>query len=357
VFGNLAAVPLATWRYVLIAPVTDPAVITPAAVRLGGRAVVLHVDLQYALAVVDPAPTAHGLWLTAVLRPGGWRLAADTDAAGAGGPSWQGPWDFGPLIARTGPHTLVLAHPAHATDAATFGGLVERSVPVVSRVWGDGWNDHVAVLIPDTTAEFDAVTGSGANSDETAIAAVAVADSIGGGPSGSGGPGTVLGARIVLNPTNLAKLDPAGRRLVVQHELTHIATRADTSDQMPAWLIEGFADYVGNLDSGQPVPVAARELATEVRRGTVPSALPGNADFDGTNGRLAQVYEQSWLACRLVARRYGQPALVRLYRRVALAARTDPATAAATGLGEVLHLTPVAFTSAWRADLVRELAP
>ncbi|HJQ01351.1 MAG TPA: hypothetical protein VJ851_07115 [Jatrophihabitans sp.] len=354
VFGNLAGVPLTTWRYVLVAPVTDPAVIGPAAARLDGRAVVLHVDLQYALALVDPAPTGKGLWLTAVRRPGGWRLAADTDAARLGGPSWQGPWDFGPLVARTGPHTLVLGHPTHAGDLATFGALVERSVPVVSRVWGNGWNEHVAVLIPDTPAEFDAVTGTAASSDETAIAAVAVADSVRTDPSGSA---VVLGARIVLNPTALGRLDSGGRRLVVQHELTHIATRADTSDQMPSWLIEGFADYVGNLDSGQPVPMAARELAAEVRRGVLPAALPSAADFDAGNSRLPQVYEEAWLACRLVAQRYGQPTLVRLYRQVSLAARSDPATAAATGLGQVLHLTPSAFTAAWRADLTRELAP
>jgi hypothetical protein len=314
------------------------------------------VDLQYALAVVDPAPTEQGLWLTAVHRPGGWRLASDTDAAQFGGPSWRGPWDFGPLIARAGPHTLVLAHPAHAADEATFAGLVEQSVPVVNRVWGTGWNDHVAVLIPDTAAEFDAVSGAGATGDQTAIAAVAVADAVRTDLPGPGGGGTVLGARIVLNPANLSRLDPAGRRLVVQHELTHIATRADTVDQMPTWLIEGFADYVGNLGSSQSVPLAARELAGEVRRGAVPAALPTDAEFAGTDRRLAQVYEEAWLACRLIARRYGQPALVRLYRQVADAARRDPAGAAATGLGQVLHLSVAGLTAAWRAELVRELA-
>jgi hypothetical protein len=227
---------------------------------------------------------------------------------------------------------------------------------VVNRVWGTGWNDQVAVLIPDTAAEFDAVSGAGATSDQTAIAAVAVADAVRTDLPGPGGGGTVLGARIVLNPANLSRLDPAGRRLVVQHELTHIATRADTVDQMPTWLIEGFADYVGNLGSSQSVPLAARELAGEVRRGAVPAALPTDAEFAGTDRRLAQVYEEAWLACRLIARRYGQPALVRLYRQVADAARRDPAGAAATGLGQVLHLSVAGLTAAWRAELVRELA-
>jgi hypothetical protein len=347
VFDNLAKVPLTTWRYVLTAPVTDPSVTEPAARRLGGSVVLVHVQLQYAFAVVDPAPTSKDLWLTAVRRGTSWRLAGDSDVAGAGGPSWQGPWDFGSLVARAGPHTLVLAHPAHAKDAITFQTLVERSVPVVTGIWGKDWNDHIAVLIPDSAAEFSAVSGDGADSHD--LAAVAVADSV--GPSG-----TVLGARIVLNPTNLVRLDAFGRRLVVQHELTHIASRAQTSDQMPTWLIEGFADYVGNLDSGRSIPASAPELAAEVRRGKLPAALPTSADFDGASSRLPQAYEESWLACRLIAARVGQQGLVRFYKAVDLAAGTDPGTAAQAGFGQVLHTGQAAFTAAWRTNLRTELA-
>lgn len=347
VFGNLARVPLTSWRYVLSAPVTDPNLIASAAGRLGGRVVIVHVQLQYAFAVVDPAPTGRDLWLTAVRRPDGWKLAGDQDAVTAGGTSWRGPWDFGPLVVRTSAHTLVLAHPAHQAELARFGELVERSVPVVTSVWGSSWNDRVAVLIPDTAAEFAAVTADGADTGD--LAAVAVADSV--TPAG-----IVLGARIVLNPTNLARLDPAGRRLVVQHELTHVATRAVTSDQMPSWLIEGFADYVGNLNSGQPVRQAAPELAAEVHAGTLPAVLPTDADFDGSNQRLAQVYEESWLACRLVASRAGQAGLVRLYKAVSSAATTEPDTALQVGLRRVLGLSVAGFTSSWRGYLTAQLA-
>jgi hypothetical protein len=168
----------------------------------------------------------------------------------------------------------------------------------------------------------------------------------------------VLGARIVLNPTNLSRLDPAGRRLVVQHELTHIASRAQTSDQMPTWLIEGLADYVGNLGSGLTARTAATELAAEVRAGRLPAQLPTSADFGGSGSsgaRLPQVYEESWLACRLIADRVGRAGLVRFYLQVADAARTDPATAAAVGLRQVLRTDPAAFTAAWRSYLKREL--
>lgn len=349
-FTNLVGVPLTVWRYLLVAPVTDPAVLGPAATRLGGRVVVLHVRLQYGLRLVDPVPTSKDEYLTAVQRTGGWKLAGDSDAETTGGPSWHGPWDFGPLATWTGPHTLVLGNPHR--DLATYGKLVEQSVPVVAGVWGSAWNEHVAVLIPDSTDEFAAVTGDDADSHD--IAAVAVADSI--NPDLSAPPDqAVLGARIVFNPTNLDRLDAAGRRLVVQHELTHIATRAATSDQMPTWLIEGFADYVGNLGSGRPVSDIAAELAGEVRRGTIPAALPTASDFDGADTRLPQVYEEAWLACRLIAQEIGQHGLVSFYRAVGVAARTDPAGATATAFRQLLHTTEAAFTTRWRSYLREQL--
>lgn len=346
VFANLAGVPLASWQYALSTPVANPATLEAAATRLNGRVLILHVQLQYSFSVVDPQPTSKDLFLTAVHRATGWRLASDSDAAAAGEPSWQGPWDFGPLEVRTGPHTLVLSHPAHAADALTFQSLVERSVPVVTSVWGSDWNDHVAVLIPDTAAEFAAVSGDPADSHD--IAAVAVADSV-------AADGTVLGARIVLNPTTLGQLDAAGRGLVVQHELTHIASRAATVDRMPTWLIEGFADYVGNLGSGQSVKATAPELAAELKQGKLAAALPTNADFDGDNSRLRQVYEQSWLACRLIAGRLGQQGLVSFYKAVSRAAQDDPASAMAIGLKQFLHVDVAAFTAEWRSYLQAEL--
>jgi hypothetical protein len=352
-FTALAGVPLTVWRYVLLAPVTDPSVLQPAATRLAGRVVVLHVQLQYGFRRVDPLPTAKDEWLTAVHRPAGWRLAGDGDVEAGGGTSWHGPWDFGPLLARTGPHTLVLGHPAHQAELATFATLVEQAVPVVTSVWGTGWNDQVAVLVPDSTAEFQAISGDNADSHD--IAAIAVADSRNPDPTVDPRQ-AVLGARIVLNPVNLARLDAAGRRLVIQHELTHIATRAVTEDQMPTWLIEGFADYVGNLGSGRTSTDIAPELTSDVRAGKLPRALPQAADFDNAGARLPELYEESWLACRLIADRIGQHGLVRFYLAVAQGTRQqDPSTAVAGALRSLLHTDQPSFVARWRTYLRTQL--
>ncbi|MGX7680461.1 hypothetical protein ACSMXN_16345 [Jatrophihabitans sp. DSM 45814] len=346
VFANLAQVPVKTWRYSLTAPITSAEILDAAAERLGARVVVLHVQLSYALDRVDLLPTSKDEWLTLVKRANGWRIAGDTDAEPAGDHSWMGPWDFGPLSVRTGTHTLVLSHPAQRADLQSYGQLVEDSIAAVTEIWGPAWNSHVAVLIPSTEAEFIALTGD--SGDVSNIAALSVADRV-------QADGTVLGARIVLNPITLARMDASGRRLVIRHELTHIAARASTSNQMPSWVVEGFADYVGNLDSGIATAQSASELAAEIRQGRIPGALPSNAEFDGSNSRLPQVYEESWLACTLVAQRVGQKGLVRFYKAVSLAARSDPANASEAALRSVLGISLTEFTRAWQAELRGEL--
>ena len=124
---------------------------------------------------------------------------------------------------------------------------------------------------------------------------------------------------------------------------------------MPTWLAEGFADYVGYLDSGIPTGFAAQELAADVRSGKVPSHLPDDGQFDGRSKRLSQAYEGAWLACRLIVERHGQSALVRFYRAVGTSAsgERDAITSASA---TVLHEPFSRVTREWRAYLRAELA-
>ena len=47
------------------------------------------------------------------------------------------------------------------------------------------------------------------------------------------------------------QLTAVGEQIVLRHEITHLATAADTADITPRWLVEGFAEYVANLGTGQ----------------------------------------------------------------------------------------------------------
>ncbi|MFN2517954.1 MAG: hypothetical protein ABR604_02760 [Jatrophihabitantaceae bacterium] len=344
--ANLADVPLQSWRYLVSSPVTDAAVSAATAHRLAAPVLIVHLSVRYALKFVDPQPTSRDLWWTFVQRGGRVYAAGDDDMAAVGGVSWTGPWDYGPLLAARGTASLVLGHPQDSAQLAPIAAAVDAAVPVVTGVWGVGWARQVAVLVPASDQELAALAGQGsALTDISALTVFDAQDSAG---------GTRYGQRLVLNPHALSQLTPAGLRIVVQHEVTHMASAAGTGPGSPRWLVEGLAEYVGNLGNEQPVRVAASELGTEVAAGRLPAALPTDAEFAPGTARLRQVYEESWIACRLIAARVGQAGLVRLYRLVGASPdATGPAVQAA--LQRVLRESTVAFSMRWRTYLKGQL--
>src|SRR5690606_3366015 len=98
-------------------------------------------------------------------------------------------------------------------------------------------------------------------------------------------------------------------------EAAHVATEA-ASSSTPLWLLEGFADYVALRDVDLPVSRTAGQIIRQVRREGPPAALPAAADFDSSGSHLGGAYEAAWLACRLLAERGGEEALVELYDAV-----------------------------------------
>ncbi len=339
-FDNLAAVPLAAWSYRLSAPVTGGSVLDDAAARYHAPVLIARVTQSYQLQGVDPAPTAHDLWLTFVRRSGHVLIAGDADLAGEGGASWHGPWDFGPVAVRRGASSLVLAHPADADDLATLTAAADEAVRAVTGVIGPGWSQHVVLVLGESQDEMRAFVG-GANTGDSA------AETVG----DESDPNT--GLRVVLNPAEITRLTPLGLRIVLRHEITHVATWTLATQAMPTWLIEGFADYVGNLGSRQPVGVTAGELRGEIRNATLPATLPTSQDFS-SGEHLPQIYEEAWFACRLIAALAGQPGLVRFYRLVARSTQ-PPDRAVAAALRDVVALSTSQFTARWRRYMQAEL--
>ncbi len=362
-FADLAAVPLGRWSYAHAERIDARDAERAATKRYGRPAVIVRISLQYTLRGVDAVPSTHALWWTFVRQDGHVRIAGDDDLAAAGGSSWRGPWDFGPLRAVRGARSLVLAHPGTSTGALrAIADDVDAAVPAVDAVWGTHWARRVAVLVPGGAAELAADAGSANVGDDVAALAVTDADNdpgAGPGAGGGAGSGAVPGQRLLVRPQALSTLSRVGRRIVVRHEVTHLATAADTSAATPRWIVEGFAEYVANLRTGQPVPVAASELRAQVRAHGVASRLPADSDLgsDGTgtgaSAAPAAAYESAWLACRLIAQRAAAAGLVRFYRQAAGPAVTgDPVTQA---LAHVVHQTPAAFTAAWRRYVRQEV--
>ncbi|HST66556.1 MAG TPA: hypothetical protein VLM05_15330 [Mycobacteriales bacterium] len=334
---GIAPVPLGVWRYTV--ETGDQAGRT----ERGGAWTVL-TTLHYTLRGVDTVPTARPVVLTFTHRGGRWLIAADDRVAPDGSRTWRGPWEHGRMLVRQGVHSLVLAHPANARRLDGVAAVVDAVVPRVRKVVGGRLPTRVAVIVPDDQKEMSALVGE--HLVLGTIAAVAVADSV------DTARDRAVGQRIVVNPANIDRLGALGRRVVLEHEVTHIATRGFTGATMPIWLVEGLADWVGYTDSGLPAHQVADQLRAALRAGGWPGKLPGQADFRGDSPRLALAYEEAWSACRLIATRAGAAALVRLYRAVGTAA--DPAAALDKQLRAVLGESTAQFVASWRASVRAE---
>ena len=97
-------------------------------------------------------------------------------------------------------------------------------MPAVTAVWGTGWTQDVAVVVPVLGRRVAAQAGTPSQMT-TQIAAVAV--SAGDDPL-SGKP---YGQRLIVNPDAFARLSAIGQQITVRHEITHIAAaQADRPD-------------------------------------------------------------------------------------------------------------------------------
>ncbi|WP_437092135.1 hypothetical protein [Streptomyces sp. enrichment culture] len=328
-FDHLRAVPLADWSYRVTA--LD---------RTGDTATV-SADLSYRVAGHDRSPvtTARTLRLSRD-ADGRWAVDSDRPARKSG----QQLWDQGPVRAVRGERGLVLGVGQSDARLRDYAELADRAVPAVSDAWGPDWTRRVVVLVPESLENMAGLLGSPASSYR-GIAAVT---------TGETGAGTRAPAdRIIVNPDAFGLLGDSGRQVVLTHEATHVATRAHTSAATPLWLSEGFADWVGYRGGGRTPAETAPELAHAVRQGEVPAALPDDGDFgfSGDADRLARAYESGWMACRLIADRWGEERLGAFYR--AVGAHRQREGAVEDAMEQVLGTTAEEFTARWR-EYVRD---
>ncbi|MDH6110052.1 hypothetical protein P3T36_005778 [Kitasatospora sp. MAP12-15] len=322
--GGLAALPLAQFDY----RVTD----------LSGPQV--SAELSYRITDFDdyPAVLRRRFTLGADGLPGAETAAPRSPAA---------PWDPGPLGVVPGAHCLVLGAADH-DELTALAGVVDAGVPTVNGLWGTGWAGRLLVQLPQTEVQFAQLLAVAADAYQDIAAVTSAA---------AGAPVHTPADRVLVNPAAYRELSALGRRVVLTHEATHVATRADTHPWTPLWLSEGIADYTGYLGTGRTARQIAPELAKDIAAGRTPTALPLDADFAAGSQGIAQAYELSWLACDLIARQHGNPGLVQLYRAVG---------AAGAGAGREQQLDQVfraqfgyglaEFTKEWIAETVRQLS-
>lgn len=340
-FDNLIKLPLGQFSYGAAQPA--PA-LGPTRIRqVGPNAWAATVTGTYTLAGFDRTPQNFDATYTLVHRPGGWRIADDTDGA-----TPLQMWDLPGLRVLRGRSAIVVGN---APDARMreYSTIADSAVRRVSGVWGTDWNSHVVIVTPATSQEFARLLLRATDKGLDQVAAIT---------QGVIEPGRrALGDRVVINPKAFTALQPIGRRVVITHELTHVAARSSTTASVPIWLTEGMADYVGYSGLGLSRERVASELLSLVRAGKGPTALPKEVDFDPSRSTIAPSYSGSWLAvCRLVDL-YGQARVVAFYRVVASAktaggaAQPDPDTTAASAFPRTFGATEAQFVDGWRRYL------
>ncbi|MFD8966329.1 hypothetical protein ACFV0C_15220 [Streptomyces sp. NPDC059568] len=326
-FRNLAEVPLGSWEYRL----TDVE-------RSGGRATV-HAELRYGLAGYDRAPVSAPRTLELTERAGRWYVSADRPGEGGA----QQLWEQGAVRAVRGAHSLVLGVGQDDTRLRAIAATADRAVPAVDAAWPRPWARRAVLLVPGSLEATARLLGASADGYR-GIAAVTT-----GIVTGNTAAGTAPADRVVVNPEAYGDLSGFGQEIVLTHETTHVATRTATSAATPTWLSEGFADWAAYRRTDRAPGQIAPELQRAVRSGDAPAALPADEDFAFGAGadRLARAYESGWLACELIAERWGERRLTDFYRAVGAHAGREGAVEKA--LHDVLATTPEDFTARWRA--------
>ncbi|MFJ3964191.1 hypothetical protein [Streptomyces sp. NPDC090036] len=321
--AQLAGIPLEGWEYEV------------SAVGRDGAGATARAELRYRLAGYDAAAAGSAREVRLTRDGGRWRVTGDRAAPGA----LPQLWDQGPVAVVRGVHSLVLGVGQDAGTLSAIAAEADRAVPAVSKAWPGPWAGRAVVLVPGSVDRMAQLLGRPA-AEYRGMGAVT---------TGRVGAAAAPADRVVVNPEGWSELSPAGRAVVLTHEVTHVATRAATTAITPLWLSEGFADWAAYRAGPATPEQAAPALARAVRRGDVPGELPGARDFafGGDPEALARAYEGSWLACRMIAERWGEAALVDLYGR----AGREPWPVAVRG---ALGVDPAALTEDWRQALREE---
>jgi hypothetical protein len=337
IYSNLGKLPLATFQ---LRYVSDDAGALPPdrQSELGGsESWLAQVEVSWQLAGFDLKPAREILPVTFVTRDGTTYATSFSErfAAGQRRPIWA----LGGIEVAKGEHSLVISLDSQS-DADDYATVTDHAVESVTKVWGKNWKQKAVIYLPAKQDEMEFVLGAQPGT-YTQIAAVTMAE--------LDTPLTGAPTRIVANPKLFEELGKQGRRIVLTHETTHVASTA-TASPVPLWLAEGFADYIAFTSVSVQDESAAKELFKAIRAGKVPKALPTPEAFAASSADLPQAYESGWLACRLISEREGQSKLVKFYR--AVHASKSP-TGLADAFRTVLGTTEQEFVADWQKYLKR----
>jgi hypothetical protein len=303
-FDNMAKIPFSALSFQLEAPRPDLQRFLPANLRdtYHEAAEVAAVDVIYKIKGIDSVPVATP-WLPIVAYAGSrWEIVGEATGKdlpyGANGQAWD---DAGPIIVQTSPRVVAVLSADDAERGPYLLQYAEKALDRLAQTRSGGWDGKVFLTAVQDQRIFDTYF---ADSPEriAQVAAIAVPyyDKVPDwNPAAS-----YTATRIVFNPRELsAQPDVLAHDLT--HEFTHAAMGPVTTGMTPRWLVEGFAEY--SAYNGTTVDPAWIDKALGDL--SVTGGLPSDAEFY----QEPRNYVVAWLACRMIAEKYGKSKLIALY--------------------------------------------
>ena len=295
----------------------------------------LGVTVKFAIPGVDPVPDAEPWIPTYALVGGKWLLVAE-EGAGAGdrfpfGVGGQ-PWEARPVVVVKTEHVVAVISKEDQEIATHLLKLAEHGMVAATKIRPDGWPGKVLLTAVSDQKIFESYF-AGSKDKLAQVEAVTVPRYGEVGEWDNDARFTL--SRVVFNPATLGRGDDELQHTLT-HEFTHVAFGPETTGATPVWLIEGMAEYVAFADDG-----VADSFANRAASRVAGSDLPADRSFYNS----ADNYLLGWLACKLIAQKYGQPKLIALYDWFKDHDEVDAGFRAVLGIGQA------DFLSTWRTYL------
>jgi len=263
---------------------------------------------RYRIRGFDRTAAVEELFFTFVERNDGWFIADDDDLDHVGMYSARHLWDSGEVVIDRSRHFLSLRHGCDAPVGCVsvdpdLLDTTDVALDRVDRYWPDRWSRKVAVLAPSSTDQLARMIQATFPLSNFVAFAYSTEDHSDGVD--------YTGHRIILNPSSFLGRTGEAELNILAHELLHVASRDISGPFVPYFVDEGIAEYVG----GAGDPRGQDYLASRLAAGAVDGRLPRDHDFLlGSGDDIYLSYVESGSALTFFVDRYGDRALVRLYR-------------------------------------------
>lgn len=235
-------------------------------------------------------------------------------------------WLLGPVrVARAGGVTVI----AEGKDPAPYLRMAATAVRQVRQTIA--WpNAQLTLEVPADEASLEQVEGAAAGSYRGVAAFTGPVDGRSQGP-----------VHVFVNPDVIGSGRDA--QIVLTHEATHAATNAATNPRLPAWVREGFADYVALRAQNLSLNVIAGPALATIRSSGAPATLPTDSEFNSMAENFGQEYSFAWLAWRYLDGLGGPASADRFYDAVGAGTSVEAALRQTYGFGVAT------LTTRWRA--------